>query len=222
MIGTWFMTGSPQVMDILYHNLEFIIIDMEHGNIENNDLLNILNATGDMEYVWARPRTNTLPDIQQLIDAGVTGIILPHIETKEQVEQFIRYTKYPPDGELGYSPFTRGYCYHPSNATHPIDTAIIIESKKAVENIDSIVSVSELDMVYIGVYDLSKEYGFAIDSDEMTALFTHIALKTTGANKDLGAIYKDKKSKAFLESFNVNWMVYKTDTAIIFDATKDI
>ncbi len=79
--------------------------------------------------VWARPRTNTLPDIQQLIDAGVTGIILPHIETKEQVEQFIRYTKYPPDGELGYSPFTRGWCYHPSNAIHSIDRAIIIESK---------------------------------------------------------------------------------------------
>ncbi len=68
---------------------------------------------------------------------------------------------------------------------------------KAVENLDSIISVPELDMIYIGVYDLSKEYGFDMYSEEMKELFKDIATKVRRHNKELGAIYKDKETRTF-------------------------
>jgi len=220
MIGTWFMTGSPQVMDVLAYNLDFAIIDMEHGQIDYNDLLTLKNTAGDL-LILVRPPTNNPTDIQHLMDIGFFGIIVPHVSTELDIQNLIKYSSYPPKGELGFSPFTPAFGYG-AYAKQDIFRAIIIESKEGVSNLDALLAYDEINMVYIGVYDLSKEYGFDMYSDEMKALMQYIATIARKHNKDLGAIYKDAESKAFLEELEVEWMVYKTDTAIIFDATKDI
>lgn len=221
MIGTWFMTGSHQIMDVLSYNLDFVIVDMEHGNIDYNDLLALKHSIGDMD-MWVRPCSNNPIDIQHILDTGCYGIIVPHINTKEELQNFIKYSSYPPKGELGFSPFTPVYGYGFHKTIFSPQRAIIIESKESVNNLDELFKCNELDMVYIGVYDLSKEYGFDMYSEEMKTLFKFIAAKARQYNKELGAIYKNKETKAFLEDLEVEWMVYKTDTSIIYDATKDI
>ncbi len=219
MIGTWFMSGSPQVMDIISYNLDFVIIDMEHGNIDYNDLPTLIRLAGDA-VVWVRPRSNNAIDIQHILDSGAQGIIVPHINTLDDVYEFIQYTEYPPIGVLGYSPFTAAYGYGAFEKCSPPTRAIIIESKEAVENIEQL--AQNVDVVYIGIYDLSKEYGFGVHSEEMNTLFGYIANKILDQGKEIGAIYHNAETKKFLEDHQVDWMVYKTDTAIIFDATKDI
>jgi 4-hydroxy-2-oxoheptanedioate aldolase len=100
------------------------------------------------------------------LDAGVMGLLCPHVETGEQARHIVRATKYYPLGERGMSlrnvhtSFLRG---KGDEVTRRLNEetliAVQVETAKGVEHIDAIVAVEGVDAVYVGPNDLSQTVG---------------------------------------------------------------
>jgi 2-keto-3-deoxy-L-rhamnonate aldolase RhmA len=136
---------------------------MEHGTFSFSDIWAMLpgflggNCTPIVRVPTIR-RDVFLP----LLDLGIGGIMVPNIETADEVKMCLDLMKYPPLGTRGLSfsrphtGFTSPEREHFLNNANVRNLLIIqIESPKAVENLDDILSVSGIDAIFAGCADLS-------------------------------------------------------------------
>jgi 4-hydroxy-2-oxoheptanedioate aldolase len=104
--------------------------------------------------------------IRKVLEIGAAGFIVPAINTAEEVQEIIRAAKFPPKGDRGFS----GLCSSAKYGLVPADewvkwsneetmVGVMIETKKAVENIEEIMSVEGLDFVLFGPADYSVAIG---------------------------------------------------------------
>jgi 2-keto-3-deoxy-L-rhamnonate aldolase RhmA len=144
---------------------DFVWIEMEHGPITLESARNLVLATqgtGMMPII--RVPHNELWLAKRALDTGAMGIVFPFTSTPELARQAVEACKFPPHGRRGSGPTLpalrwpapQGYA---DFADDNIMVIIIIEEKQAVENIDAILDVPGIDVVFIGPNDLSFSYG---------------------------------------------------------------
>ncbi|MBN1968739.1 MAG: hypothetical protein JW870_05185, partial [Candidatus Delongbacteria bacterium] len=109
---------------------------------------------------------SSLDDITKLLDFGITGIVVPNVNTVERAKEAIELTKFYPLGSRGMCPICR--CvkisgYSPDEylriANQIVNLTIQIEDVKAAEYIDEILSLEGIDMVSSGKADISQSAG---------------------------------------------------------------
>src|SRR3990167_8993858 len=231
VIGIWSIMNTPLTIDIAAHaGLDFQILDMEHGVYDLPSLDNCIRAA---ESVQCSPliRVPGLDPtiIQNCLDMGAHGIIVPRIKNFHDVTYVIQATKFNPIGSRGFNPFTRASGYHP---TLPLDTtklnntfgltSIILENQSALSALDDILTLPALEMLYIGVYDLSFDLGLhgQIDHPEITKIITTTISKIRKANKFSGIMVKNQEEMEKYLSLNVNMLVYGVDTHLYYSTIK--
>jgi 2-dehydro-3-deoxyglucarate aldolase len=171
-IGTWMQIPHSSIAEILGQSgYDWVAIDMEHGAISTHQLPDLFRA---LEL------GNTLPlvrlaqghpkDCKRALDAGAGGIIVPMVESAEQLKIVRDACCWPPKGNrgIGFSRanlFGKNFDEYTVEAQQPFLVAMI-EHIKAVEELESILKVDGLDAILIGPYDLSASIG-------ITAKFEH-------------------------------------------------
>jgi len=164
-IGSWMQIPSTSVAEILgKSNYDWIAIDMEHGQIDNSMLQDLFRAIelGDT-LAFARLPSHEIYHIKTALDSGAMGLIFPMVETSSQIRNSIAFSLYPPAGErgVGFSRanlFGKNFSEYTSEAEN-IFIVVMIETKKGYMNLSDILSVSRIDAVLIGPYDLSASLG---------------------------------------------------------------
>ncbi len=174
--GTMVMEfGAPSVVRILKKaGWDYILPDLEHTAFS-------LETIGSMIQVAkgvGLPVIVRVPDIERswisrVLDAGALGVMIPRVETKEQVEEAITYAKYEPQGTRGVAigiahtdyQLVDGQTYI-RKANEETMIVVQIESGKAIENLDAILSVPGVDVAFVGIADLATSLGIPIQ-------FTH-------------------------------------------------
>lgn len=146
---------------------DFIFIDTEHSSYN-------LDGVKDMIRVGKASNLTCLarvPDaeyhlIARTLDAGAQGIMVPRVETKQTVQRIIKAAKYPPWGERGYGPRSIITDYEQLPVKERVaelnqDTMVVvqIERKRAIDDIDNLLSVKGVDAAVIGPNDLSVSLG---------------------------------------------------------------
>jgi 2-keto-3-deoxy-L-rhamnonate aldolase RhmA len=168
-IGTWINTlGLPQITQMLATaGFDFVYIDMEHSSFSIQtvgDLCYAALAAGLVPIV--RPAGKASHLMSRPLDAGAMGLLIPHVDSREEAEAVIRAVKFPPEGERGVTlvgPHTgwsraNGEEYvRASNAEMML--IVQIESDRGIHNLDSILSVDGIDGAVIGRADLSADLG---------------------------------------------------------------
>jgi len=226
VLGTWCTLPSPNVVNILAKSgLDFIIIDMEHGVIDFNIASQmIMAAEAEGCEVIIRVQNNNESDILKALDIGSNGILVPHIETIGDCNKAISYMKYPPIGIRGFSPYTKAGGYtlkenHTSIENEKLLSAIILEGHSGVNNINAIINNINLDLIYLGAYDLSVVYGIPGD-------VTHpIVIKTLKEctqiikenDKIAGALFHNVDELEFFKSIGIQLLCYKVDANVLFE-----
>ncbi len=144
---------------------DFLIVDMEHSVIGVSDLQDIIMAAKPME-VLARIRGLEKNEIKKVLDTGVSGIIIPGIETAKEAADAVAYSKIAPHGVRGVGPGRASrYGYGFSEYLKEANTQLVIiqiETRKAYENLIDVLSVSGLDGCFIGPVDLSAALGIEL------------------------------------------------------------
>ncbi len=108
-----------------------------------------------------RPEWNDMVIIKRVLDIGAHGVLAPWVNTKEEAEYAVRACKYPPEGLRGCSPRKAGL-FDPDylkTANNEILIIVQVETRKAVSNIDGILSVKGIDACYVEPNDLFQSCG---------------------------------------------------------------
>lgn len=175
MIGIFIQLPSPALVEMSAAcGYDFVIIDNEHGTCGVNGAIEnmILAAYASGIYPIVRIPNLSMGSILKPLDMGAKGIHVPLINTKELAEETVKSAKYPPIGNRGASLSTRAgnYGFITEKVSDVIDkknkdTLIIaaIETKESISNLDDILSVPGVDVIFIGPFDLSVSLGYPGD-----------------------------------------------------------
>jgi len=159
---------TPAVSMILESaGLDFFIIDMEHGSFSYETANDIIVSCRGLNIVpFVRVPGIQRESFQKMLDAGAQGLLIPRIETAEQVEQAMKLIRYAPMGSRGislrraHSGFGRPEPVQFTTwANSNVMLMVQIETKLGVENIDTISDVEGIDVLFVGPSDLAHSYG---------------------------------------------------------------
>jgi 2-keto-3-deoxy-L-rhamnonate aldolase RhmA len=167
-IGMFFGLASYDAAEIVSKiGLDWLLFDMEHGEISFDGLPELLAATSASETTSiVRIPCNDPVYAKLALDKGVQGVMFPQVESKEEALRAVRACKYPPDGVRGIGPrraalrFSTSVAEYLKVANDEIMVIVMIESKRSVENIDDILSVEGIDGIMIGPNDLAASMGY--------------------------------------------------------------
>jgi 2-keto-3-deoxy-L-rhamnonate aldolase RhmA len=169
VIGTMITEAGSTGFIWMLANLgyDFVFIDMEHGTYELELVANMIKVARLAGLVpIVRVPELAYGRIGTVLDAGAMGIMLPRVETRQQVEQLVSYMKYPPLGVRGATVGKGNTDYAGASPQELVrhsneNTLVIIqiERKVAVDNIDDLLSVPGVDGAVIGPFDLTISLG---------------------------------------------------------------
>jgi 4-hydroxy-2-oxoheptanedioate aldolase len=170
-LGVSLMFPSPQLVEMLaYAGFDWVLIDCEHGSIGPADI-EVMSMAADAAGITAiaRPRSNAAADIQSVLDRGVMGVQIPHINTRADAERAVAAVKFGPGAARGLAAGTRPDRWGlgkrmPDFAAHANAQSLVcvqIEHQEAVANIEQLLKVDEIDVFFIGPSDLSQSMGHA-------------------------------------------------------------
>jgi 4-hydroxy-2-oxoheptanedioate aldolase len=225
--GIWSLLNSQASVEIsATSGLDFVILDSEHGSIgfrEIEDLARAAAATGTEVYVRVS-RVDPV-EIQRVLDTGISGILVPQVRTKDDVLTVVAACRLAPDGTRGYNPFTRAGNYR-GNATavarqsDGLLVGILIENAQAIENLDEILSVDGLALVYVGVYDLSCALGVPglVGHILVQQAVEAIRAKAVERGVAVGVMVDSRRGSKNLESGGMHFFVFKPDTTVLAEA----
>lgn len=160
-IGSWMQLSDPSVAEIMGQaGYDWIAIDLEHGSITISqlpDLFRALELGGTLPL--ARLAQGSVKDCKQVLDAGAGGVIIPMVESSEQLKMIVEACRWPPAGTRGVG-FSRANLFgkhfeeYREEAQSPLIVAMI-EHIKAIDQLEKILQVDGLDAILVGPYDLS-------------------------------------------------------------------
>jgi 2-dehydro-3-deoxyglucarate aldolase len=181
LIGSWITLNHFSIVEILADaGFNWLCVDMEHSVIdyfESQQLIAAIQAKGIEAYV--RVGENNTRIIKRILDAGADGIIVPMVNSKIDALKAIEAVKYPPKGKRGVGlaraqKYGFGFDEYKANSDD-IKLIVQIEHVDAVNNLEEILSLEEIDGTFIGPYDLSGSMGKPgkYDDDDVKDILNH-------------------------------------------------
>lgn len=165
VFGTWCMLPSDFVVDVIAGTgLDFIIVDLEHGTMSYETAEQMVRAA-QVHHCQPiiRVGDNHENTILRALETGCEAVMVPHVATVEDAEHVVQAARYAPAGTRGLSPYTRCHAYTHENLSesmvrHAEETlvGILVEGKQGIENLPQIAQVEGIDLIYLGMYDISQ------------------------------------------------------------------
>jgi 4-hydroxy-2-oxoheptanedioate aldolase len=163
-INGWLAIPNSFSAETMAHQgWDSLTIDLQHGVIDYPAAVTMLTAISTTPTVpvvrvpWLDPGI-----LMKVLDAGAYGVICPMINTRAEARQLVAATHYPPRGTRSFGP-VRAVLYggadYPQHANETIVRFAMIETARALDNLDDILAVEGLDAIYIGPSDLSLALG---------------------------------------------------------------
>lgn len=198
IVNAWLSIPSSYSAEGLGHaGVHSATIDLQHGMIGLTDALHMLQA------VSATPATPLVrvPSLDaallmRVLDAGAYGVICPMISSVKQAEELVHACRYPPAGSRSFGP-ARGLLYggadYVAHANAEILVIPMIETVEAVRNIDAILAVEGVDMIYVGPNDMAFAFDGAVGADRQKseAAIAHVLARAQAAGIPAGIFCAD-------------------------------
>ncbi len=176
-LGCSLMFPSPQIVEMLGHaGFDWVLLDCEHGSLSLADV-ELMCMAADAAGITpiGRPRSNSAADIQSLMDRGVMGVQVPHVNTAEDARRAVSAVKFGPGAGRGLAAGTRPDSWGlgakmPDFAAAANAQSLVcvqLEHETAIRNADAILNVEGVDVVFIGPSDLSQSMGYPGDPKAM-------------------------------------------------------
>ena len=163
--------GNPAIEAAKKTGFDFIYIDFEHGVMEMETFAQIVREARLYDLLTlCRAPSLDVGFVNRVLDAGANGVVFPHIMNKENAVRAVELIKFKTKeitfGKRGFEPaygLPKQDHENWDNYFHRVNdetlVGLMIEDKEGVENIEDILSVKGIDVVYIGKMDMAFSYG---------------------------------------------------------------
>lgn len=165
LVGILLSLPAPELAEIAADaGFDWLFLDMEHGLLDAADVRRIAQAAGGRCPCLVRVPANEETWTAKALDAGVAGLIFPHLNTAEEAGEIVRTCRYAPEGTRsvgiaraqGYGARFEEYLAAANSQTTLVAQ---VEHIEAVRNIEGILAVPGIDAAFVGPYDLSASLG---------------------------------------------------------------
>jgi 4-hydroxy-2-oxoheptanedioate aldolase len=168
--GVSMMIPSPQLVEMVGRlGFDWVLIDCEHGTVSLETVeLMVMAAEASGLTPIGRPWRNSEDAILRLMDRGVVGVQVPHVNTAADAQRAVEAVKYHPLGRRGLAAGTRpaGYGLEGSAGEYiewvnrETLVCVQLEEAEALSNISEILRVEGVDVFFVGPSDLSQSLGY--------------------------------------------------------------
>lgn len=226
LIGTFIKLNDPAVVEIIARTgFDFVVIDDEHTIMNRESIVDLIRCADiyGMETV-VRVRENNASEILRALDAGATGVQVPQINTYDDAKYAVESVKYFPQGKRGFAASQRSAGYGDNIPSKYVElsnkktlTVCYCETKECADNIDEILEIDDLDVIFFGPFDLSQSLGVPGDvtNHKVVSLIDRVKDKALAKNKGAGIIAKDEKACINYIDRGFNYIALSSDTALI-------
>lgn len=197
--GCFFRPPDPTLAEFMgYLGWDFLIFDAEHGSLHPNraeDMVRAAELRGVTPLV--RVTTNQAHVLLRFLDAGAQGVHVPWVNTAAEAENALQAIKYQPRGMRGLSgvrPATFGQqmslAEYVGRANEETLTVLQLESGEAIDNLDAILAVPDVDVIFLGRTDLSHSLGYPGQTThpEVEAVVDRAVARITASDVALGIV----------------------------------
>ncbi|MHB1651596.1 MAG: HpcH/HpaI aldolase family protein [Desulfitobacteriaceae bacterium] len=166
-IGTFVSINSPDLVEIIgMSGFDFVVIDTEHGPLSIESTVGLIRAA---ELRGITPLTRITEGseatILRSLDVGAYGIHVPQVNEAKLAKRIVQAAKYFPSGNRGVA-MPRAADYGTLNPLEYFqeaneETMIVVhcENKQALDNLEEIAQVPEIDVIFLGPFDMSQSFG---------------------------------------------------------------
>lgn len=232
VLGGWIMSNSVESAEIVAQSgFSWVCVDAEHSQVSKETALNMFRA---IELHGAEPfvrvSSNDEVEIKKFLDMGAKGIIVPMIKSLQDVLDAISHIKFSPEGNrsyalsrcTGYGEFSEDYF---KCANKEIFIGVMIEHIDALKDLDKIFACKEIDVVFVGPYDLSGSMGMPgqFDNVHFKAALKTIQDKANLHNVTMGfhEVHPTKEKIMHLLRTGVRFIACGIDTLFLMEKSKE-
>jgi 4-hydroxy-2-oxoheptanedioate aldolase len=166
-LGLFLNAHSPTVAEQLAHSgYDWLLVDTQHGPMGNESLSGMLAgmANGGSTSMVRVGGYSDRPGIQQSLDMGADGVLVPYINTADEARAAVSCCRYPTAGTRSvYFPQRSmnkgGLLGYAGAANDNVIVALQVETADCIRNIDAIADVPGVDMLFLGQNDLCMSMG---------------------------------------------------------------
>jgi 2-keto-3-deoxy-L-rhamnonate aldolase RhmA len=206
-------------------------IDTEHGNFDLetvNDVCRVSRLVGLCPVVRVADLEYSL--VARALDSGAQGIIFPRMEDPKLLETALSWTKFPPTGVRGYGLTACQTDYETHSFGDIIEhvnentlTVLQIESKRAVEAREEILSVPGIDAVMIGPSDLSISLGVPGEFQHPKVIEAMEAIRDTCDRKGIapGTQTRSVQQAKFWKERGMRFLGCGSEIGFLFEKAKE-
>jgi 4-hydroxy-2-oxoheptanedioate aldolase len=176
-LGTFIGTASPMAAEVCAAaGVDWVLLDLEHGAGGEEQVRDVVPAAGSYGVpTVVRVESAARIRMGRVLDSGAAGIMLPRMNTSDEVTEAVRHLRYPPAGDRGVATYNRScrFGLDPGaldRANAEVLGVVQIESAVAVGNADAIAALDGVDVLFVGPRDLSHDLG--VPGDLTAAAFT--------------------------------------------------
>ena len=137
-------------------------LEGEHGPVDFGDISDLTRACD----LWGltsilRINLNEQGMIYRALDRGLQGVVVPHVNTREEAENVVAGGKFAPAGQRGLFTSRQGYgvSNYVQTANDHTLLVVLIEDIVAVRNLDEILDVDHIDVFFVAPTDLASSMG---------------------------------------------------------------
>ncbi len=230
-LGTWMQFGCTDVAEILgASGYDWVAVDLEHGGFSRQQLADLFRAIENGGAApFARVAESSMVLVRSALDAGARGIILPMIASRSQLESIVQHIFYPPQGGrgVGYcraNMFGRDFTAYLNGPSRETLVVAMIEHVDAIEHLDGILTVPELDAIMVGPYDLSGSMGVPgqFNNPEFEQAMSAIAAAAKKHGVPMGAhvVQPDPKLLKQRMAEGYSFLAYGIDAVFLYNGSQ--
>ncbi|MFV0533826.1 MAG: HpcH/HpaI aldolase family protein [Cumulibacter sp.] len=215
--GIWGTLGEPRLGAQLENaGFDWVCLDGQHGHYDDRAVRETFALRKKHQVpVLVRTLWNDHALIGRALDAGADGVIVPMVQNAEQAEAVVAAAHYAPRGGRSLGPMQGApYGTAPGSGRKPF-VAVMVESQVALDQVDAIAATPDLDMIFVGPFDLSIALGrdiedMRVDTADGAPLPT-IAAACQRAGIHAGAFAGTPQRAAQMLGHGFSWVAVTSD-----------
>lgn len=230
VVGVFSKTTDSSIVEIFgLSGFDFIILDFEHGHSSYETLKHHIRAA-ELSNILPIVRVPSFNQehISKSLDIGAYGIQVPNVNNKIQVESIINSAKFHPEGERGVCKYVRAAEFtnlEKNNYFKQANNTLIViqvEGNEGINNIDEILDVKGIDILFIGPYDLSQALGVPGDimNQEVIKNIKIIIEKAKIKKVQIGIFCDDIETAIVWKDLGVNYISCSVDYGFLINSCR--